>query len=304
MSRFCSTAWRRYAVAVTSLRTIRRTLTSGLLVTLIAGVYAVVRRLPRRLARAIGAGGGSLASLLLRADRRRTEEQLRRIPAEQRPRTRDVFRHLGVCAADACTLPRGREELDRLVRVEGWEFVQARLAAPEGTVWVTGHLGLWELPAVWAAAQGIPVHALFAPIHYRALDRWVRALRRRHGLRVHPPDRRGLRRAVSVLREGGNVAVFIDQRLRGRGTWVPFLGAPAWTTTSAARLAQATGARMALSHCVREPDGRYRVHFGPELEPGLGVEATTADASRLLEHAVRAHPRQWVWMHDRWGATP
>jgi Kdo2-lipid IVA lauroyltransferase/acyltransferase len=274
------------------------------LLALVAGVHAVVRWLPRPLARAMGAAGGVIACGLLGADRRRAERQLRRLPDAERPRPRDVFRHLGVCAADACTLPRGREELDRLVHIEGREFLEERLAAPEGTVWVTGHLGLWELPAVWAAAQGIPLFALFAPIHYRALDRWVRTLRQRHGLHVHPPDRRGLRRAVTILGEGGNVALFIDQRLRGRGTWVPFLGTPAWTTTSAARLAQATGARVALSHCVREPDGSYRVHFGPELDPGQGVDATTAEATRLLEVAVRAHPQQWVWMHDRWGATP
>jgi len=273
-------------------------------VALAAGLHAAVRHLPPRLARAVGAGGGALACALLPADRRRAEAQLRRIPEDRRPTTRAVFRHLGLCAADACTLPRGREQLDALVRVEGRAFLERPLAAPEGTVWVSAHLGHWELPAVWAAAQGVPVHALFAPIHYPALDRWVRGLRRRHGLHVHRTDRRGLRRAVRVLRDGGHVAVLIDQRLRGRGTWVPFLGTPAWTTTSAARLARASGARVALVRCVREPDGRYRIRFGPELDPGLGVEDATAEASRLLERAVREHPQQWVWMHDRWGATP
>ncbi len=284
-------------------RTIRRSLTGALLLSLTAGLHAVVRRLPRRLARGLGAAGGELACALLGTDRRRTARQLRRLPDGGRPRPREVFRHLGICAADACTLPRDPAALDRLVRVEGLETLEQRRAAPEGTVWVSGHLGHWELPAAWAAARGIEVHALFAPIHYPALDRWVRSLRRRHGLLVHRPDRRGLRHAVSVLRSGGHVAVLIDQRLRGRGTWVPFLGAPAWTTTSAARLARAAGARVVLVRCVREPDGCYRVRFGPELDPRLGVEEVTAEASRLLEGAVRAHPQQWVWMHDRWGTA-
>jgi len=270
------------------------------LLTLVATTYHVVRHLPRGLARALGRLGGRIAPIFLRSDARRAAVQLERIAPQDRPSVPEVFTHLGLCVADACTLPTDREALDRLVVVEGEGTLRQRLEASKGTVWITGHVGHWELPAAWAAAQGIRVYALVAPIHYPALDAWVRRLRLRHGIRALLPDRRGLREAHRALERGDHVAFLIDQHLPGRGTSVPFLGSDAWTSTAAARLARAAGVPLGAGRCTRLPDGRYRIAFGPLLPSDGGDDTVTAEISGWIEEAILEHPQQWVWMHDRW----
>jgi len=246
----------------------------------------------------LGRAGGQVARLLLPGLARRAVRHLQRLPPEHRPSVGQVFGHLGVCVADSCTF---RPELaDRWVDVEGMDLLQQRIDATEGTVWVSGHVGHWELPAAWAAARGIAVHAVVAPIHYRPLDRWVRRLRMRHGVRPLDPGPGGLRRAVKVLRDGGHVAVLVDQHVPGRGAWVPFLGDPAWTPTGAARLARLAQVPVGLVSCVRQASGRYRICFGPLLRSDRDGVTVTEDATRAIEEIVRAHPEQWVWMHDRW----
>ncbi len=283
-----------------TIRAVRRRLTGGLLLSLIVALYGTVRRLPRPVARAVGRAGGLVAALVLRADARRTAEQLRRLPAAARPTVARVFAHLGQCAADACTLPRRAADLDALVAVHGRDVLDARLAAERGTVWVSGHLGHWELPAAWAAAHGAEVHVIAAPVHYPAVDRWIRRLRRRHGMRVIHPGRRGLRRAARVLAHGGHVALLIDQRVRGRGTMVPFLGSTAWAPTGAARLARLAGVPIGLVRCWRDAGGGYHIRFGPVIDGVDDPDRVTAELTSLLERALLENPEQWVWMHERW----
>ena len=287
-------------------RSLRRRLTGAFLYALCTSVYGSVRLLPRSLAFWIGAAGGGLAVHLLRGDARRTAHQIRRLPEHERPTVSQVFRHLGLCVAEVCTLPRGRSALERMVTVEGEDLLRERLAAREGTVWVSGHLGNWELPAVWAASRGVPLVVIAAPVHYPALDRWVRSLRERHGLTVLTPGRRDLRRAVQLLRGGGQVAMLIDQRLPGRGISVPYLGSPAWTTTGAARLARAARVPVVLATSLRTGPGRHLIRFGPQhrVEDADEVDRVTERLSRGLEDVVRSRPEQWVWMHDRWSDSP
>ena len=260
--------------------------------------------MPTRLALWVGALGGRLARHLLRADARRAATQLRQLPADRRPSVSAVFRHLGMCAAEACVLPRQPRRLERWVCVEGEELLAERLASDRGTVWVSGHTGNWELPAAWAAARGVPIHVIAAPIHYPNLDRWVNRLRGRHGMRVLRADRAGLRRALHVLRTGGHVGLLIDQRLPGRSLEMPFLGAPARTTTAAARLARAAGVPAVLVTATRERPGLHRIRLGPRLtvDDLAGEHRATARLSRGLEDVIRSRPEQWVWMHDRWEA--
>jgi KDO2-lipid IV(A) lauroyltransferase len=248
----------------------------------------------------MGAAGGRLARWLLRAHARRAGDQLARIPIATRPSVAEVFVHLGTCAAEVCQMPTEAAGFEDLVEVEGLDLIRERMAADQGTVWVSGHVGNWELPPAWAAAQGAEVHALVAPIHYPALDAWVKALRARHGVLPLSGGRHGLREAVQILRGGGHVALLVDQQLRGRGAWIPFLGAPAWTTTAAARLARRAGVPVGIVRCARA-GGRMRIRFGPLLQPPIDPERVTLQISEAIEVAVLEHPEQWVWMHDRWG---
>lgn len=153
----------------------------------------------------------------------------------------------------------------------------------------TAHLGNWELMAA-ALARRVTFSAIAAAPKNSPLIRWL--ARERAALGVRTLSVGQARTAVRRLHAGETVAVFIDQRTRERSRMVPFLGRPAPTPLTFDRLAALSSAPLLLVWTARI-DGVHRI-FAERVTDLEG-------AMHRLEVAVRAHPTQWIWLHDRWG---
>lgn len=141
-----------------------------------------------------------------------------------------------------------------------------------------------------ALAQHITFSAIAAGPKNSPLIRWLAAERAALGVRTLSIGQ--ARTAVRRLQAGETVAVFIDQRTRERSRPIPFLGRPAPTPLTFERLAALSGAPTLLVWTARI-DGVHRI-FAAHIH-------SLEDAMQRLEVAVRAHPTQWIWLHDRWG---
>lgn len=224
--------------------------------------------MPRRLSAACGAGFGRLVSFF------------------QRGR--------GACWADlgrrAAEFACARKWLAAVViEDDAWATFEAARAQGRGVLVATAHLGNWELMAA-ALAQRVDFAAIAAAPKDSPLIRWLAAERAALGVTTLTSGE--ARTAARRLREGGVVAVFIDQRTRERSRPVMFMGRPAPTPLTFERLAAATGAATVLVWTARI-DGVHRVF----AQAVAGLD----DAMAALEAAVEAHPTQWIWLHDRWG---
>ena len=64
------------------------------------------------------------------------------------------------------------------------------------------------------------------------------------------------------------------------------------------------------SRAIRRPDGGFHIDMTPPLDlprdakGRVDVAAGTAMINRVVEGWVREHPEQWLWLHDRWKASP
>lgn len=191
------------------------------------------------------------------------------------------------------------EVVGRVVKVSGWERVEAAWAAGKGILFLTPHLGCFEITAQYYAR-----HRPITVLYRRPKQAWLVPIveaGRGANLKLAPADVSGVRKLLKALRSGEAVGMLPDQVPGvGEGEWVPFFGRSAYTMTLAARLAQ-TGATVLLTYAGRLPYGAgYHQHF---LLPE-GDVTTPAGVNREIERMIRLCPAQYLWGYNRYKGTP
>lgn len=189
---------------------------------------------------------------------------------------------------------------------DGAEHIEAAMASRRGLLFLTPHLGCFEIAAqAYARDFGDrhPMTVLFRPARKAWLQTLVAGARQRPGLRAAPTTLGGVKQLVKALRSGEAVGLLPDQVPPvGMGVWAPFFGRDAYTMTLSARLAQAGDACVLLSWGERLPSGRgYVVHVRPLAEPLADEPAqAAAQINRAMENLVRESPAQYLWSYDRY----
>jgi KDO2-lipid IV(A) lauroyltransferase len=275
-----------------------------------------VRRLPRPVVLRLGR---SLGRLWARLDARHlaiAADNLRRaFPDWDEARVvrtaRGVYAHFGTVILDLLWMQgRTADQLLALADVEGVEHMQRARAAGRGVVAPSSHIGNWEFQAIASAPLIGDVHSIARPLDNPALDRRLVALRTSTGNGVIYKQK-ALSQAIRTIRDGGILAVLIDQNVQDKdGIFVRFFGRPAATTTVAAALALKTGCAIVPGRCTLQANGRYRMVYEPAVEwTGSGrrdedIAGLTQHLTSIIEGWVRETPEQWLWLHRRWKTRP
>ena len=197
--------------------------------------------------------------------------------------------------------------LPKIVRVEGWQHVQAARAAGKGILFLTPHLGCFEITAQYAASHtdATPITVLFRKPRQAWAESILREGRTRIGMNVAPADLSGVRRLIRALKSGESVGLLPDQvPAAGQGVWLPWFDKPAYTMTLAARLAQ-TGAGVIFAFAERLPQGEGFILTcaAPTAPLPLDdLEATTAAINDGLATLIRRCPAQYLWGYNRYKA--
>jgi KDO2-lipid IV(A) lauroyltransferase len=276
----------------------------------------VVRRLPRRATLALGRALGRVYGDLDRRHVAIAATNLRQaFPHWDEHRAlriaRGVYAHFGSVLLDILWLrSRTPDQIRSLIEVRGREHVERARAAGKGALWVTGHLGNWELHGVGHGLFFGPIHVVARPLDNPGLDRRLCEVRTMAGNTVIYKQR-ALAQILRTLRHGGGIAVLIDQNVQaGDGIFVDFFGRKAATTTVAAALAVKTGCALVPCRTELLPDGRYRLTYAPAVEwtPSgnrqADIACLTQRLTAQLEDWVRETPEQWLWLHRRWKTRP
>jgi KDO2-lipid IV(A) lauroyltransferase len=190
---------------------------------------------------------------------------------------------------------------------DGVDHVEAALALGKGVLFLTPHLGCFEVTAQAYALRfgqsGQPMTVLFRPPRQAWLRKVVEASRQRPGLQPAPTTLSGVKQMIKALKKGESVGLLPDQvPPQGMGVMAPFFGRDAYTMTLSVRLAQQTGATVLLAWGERLSWGRgYRVHVQPLTEalPEMLPEAVTA-VNQTMETLVRQCPAQYLWGYARY----
>ena len=191
--------------------------------------------------------------------------------------------------------------------IRGVDCVERAWAAGRGIVFLTPHIGCFEMSVQAAAGRWAPQHGpitiLYRPARQRWLAELMRTARNRPGIAAVPTTLQGVRQMIKALRAGRAVGLLPDQvPPQGQGLWSPFFGAPAYTMTLAARLVQQTGAAVVLARCERLPRGSgYRLHLQDLPEPlAPTLDAAVLQINQAMEQLIRQSPEQYLWGYARY----
>jgi KDO2-lipid IV(A) lauroyltransferase len=273
--------------------------------------------LPRPVARAAGISLGQLVYLLhgklRRVGMRNLElafpEKSRR---ERRQILRGEFTSLGRQLAEVCLFPRyTRGNVSQIVVYDGFENFEHAHALGKGVLYLTAHLGGWELSAFTHSLNGYPLHVVMRGMDNPHLDRFVQRMRTMHGNRAVDKDNfvRGL---LSAMKAGETVGILMDTNMTPpQGVFVDFFSIPACTASGLARIALRTDAAVVPGFTVWDRGlAKYRLRFEPALklirtgDEEADIVANTAMFTKVIEDYVRRYPDQWLWVHRRWKTRP
>jgi KDO2-lipid IV(A) lauroyltransferase len=181
----------------------------------------------------------------------------------------------------------------------GLEHIIAAQARGKGIIFLTPHLGCFEISALYAA-QRVPITVLYRPPKLGWLEGVMRGGRERGQARLAKADIGGVRLLYKALKRGEAVGLLPDQvPSRGEGEWADFFGRPAYTMTLAGRLAESSNATVLIAYSERLPHGEgYVIHVEPLLLDFSVPVPQQVNAA--LERVIRACPAQYLWSYNRY----
>lgn len=190
--------------------------------------------------------------------------------------------------------------------IGNWDLVQAALDAQRGIIFLTPHLGCFEITAQLVATK-VPLTVLYRPPRKEVLKPLIEGARTRANLMLAPANLAGVRMLLKALRQGGPIGLLPDQvPQNGEGVWADFFGKPAYTMTLPAKLQQMSGASIILTYAERLSFGRgYVVRFVPFSEPpGETPQQQARAINAAMEKLIACCPAQYFWSYNRYKTPP
>lgn len=226
--------------------------------------------------------------------------------AEIRAIVSEHCENLGRVVAEYAHLDKMTLGSGKRIEIEGTEHAEAAIAAGKGVMFISGHLGNWEVMPIAAA------HLKYegALVNRPPNNPYVAAFIAKQRAKGSPSEQiakgaAGTRRIFTLLRKGKCIFLLVDQKTY-EGVPAPFFGRDAMTTPAPAALAIKLGSALLPTSCERVNGAHFRVKirppivFTPSGDEDADVLALTKEINARMEAMVRERPSQWLWIHRRW----
>ena len=273
-----------------------------------------LRAMPLPLARKFGRGIGTALYYLLGRYRRVALKNLTLVYGQEKSRAeivrmaREVFQNFGETSVEFVKLPQlSKEETERIAIVDGYEHLAAAMEHKRGILMISGHFGNWEFMSRYITMQGYTLNVVVRDARDPVATKLLADTREGYGVNVLYRGS-SARTIYSLLKKNQMVGILPDQN--AADVFVPFFGFPTGTVNGPAALHLMTKAPILFVWCTRMPDGRFHIVAEPPLlfeatgDRDADITAITAIINARLEARIRENPTQWLWLHDRWKASP
>ena len=225
--------------------------------------------------------------------------------------SKKVFVMLGKNAGDVLRSSRISTlgELNEFLVTEGMENFEKAVARGKGVIFLTCHLGAFDLQITNMALRGLKPNIIGTALQDERLNELLWRYRNAYGAIAIERGKETLR-LFKALKLGGSIAILIDQDTKVKSRFVDFFGMPAATPVGASILAMKTGAAVIPTYIYLGEDHLQHMVVLPEIElvttgdDEQDMVTNTQNYTRFIEKVIREHPEQWVWMHERWKTKP
>jgi len=195
----------------------------------------------------------------------------------------------------------------RIKEVHGESAARDALAKGKGIIFLSPHLGAWEIINPYLAAH-YPMVIMYRPAKRAYLNEFIYSARKRCGNTMVPTDISGVKALYRALNEGKTVGLLPDQDPGNNGgEFAPFFNIPTLTMTLVSRLAQKNQTPIFLIYAERLGIGKgYRIEFIPASTLLADKDPLTATSAlnTELENCIRKIPDQYQWGYKRFKRNP
>ena len=264
-------------------------------------IFRLLSFLPLPLLHAIGSVLGWAVYFCSSKYRRRLQENIRQAGFDDQ-----LFAAVAEAGKNMLELPfiwcASPARVLKSVSVDSWDVVEAAIHAKRGIIFMTPHLGCFEISAQVAASK-LPLTVMYRPPRQEALKPLIEDARARHNLSLAPANLSGVRSLFRVLKKNGAIGILPDQvPQNGEGVWADFFGKPAYTMTLPAKMQEMTGAAIILAFAERLPRGQgYRMQFQSfTMEAELTQEQQVRAINTAMEKLIALCPAQYFWSYNHY----
>ncbi|MED5389095.1 MAG: LpxL/LpxP family Kdo(2)-lipid IV(A) lauroyl/palmitoleoyl acyltransferase [Pseudomonadota bacterium] len=274
------------------------------------GLFWLIGQLPWNVLLATGRGIGHLAWRLAKRRSHIARTNIRLcFPELSASEQEDLAKRSVISTGEAILEMAGsfsnhRIDLDKRLVIKGMEHIERAQAAGQGVLLLGMHFNSIDVGSR-LLGYVLDFHAVYRPNDNLVIDRLINQGRGNY-LKGNVP-RSDIRQMIRLLRQGDILWYAPDQDYgTAHAVFVPFFGIPAATITATSRIAKMGKAAVIPTAHYRLPGGRYEIEFGPALDnfPCGDDEADTARINQTIEHYVRKHPEQYLWVHKRFKHQP
>ena len=220
---------------------------------------------------------------------------------------RRTYRNYARLWADFVRIPTlSPEQIRGKLITDRWPYVDEILARGKGLIFVTLHMGNWDLAAGACAHRGYRFNVIAERFQNPWIDRLVNETRQALNLQVVFEDRP--LEAFRALKRNEILALLLDVPGE-KGVGVPFLGESAALPAGPARLALRSGAGIITLGFYKQGGDTLYAHVPPPIIPAptgdeeRDVENLTAQLAANFRPMIKANADQWYLFRDLWRAA-
>lgn len=237
------------------------------------------------------------------------------IPSLTRPQRKQivkgVWENLGRTVGELPHLSRLQENTPSGpgFEVQGGEYLEEQARRGGSVLFVSGHIGNWEMLPPGVARHGAPFASFYRAAGNPLIDDMIRKLRDAAMAPTPMPlfakGARGAREALVYVAKGGRLGMLVDQKMND-GVEARFFGQPAMTAPALAAMALRYRCPVIPGYVERLGPARLRIVVEPPMTlPDTGdkqrdLETLVQMVNDRLESWIRRKPESWLWLHRRW----
>jgi len=184
------------------------------------------------------------------------------------------------------------------------EIIDELIKNGKKVVWVSGHIGNWELLPFYFSLKGYKISVLARRLYDDRLNERLEKFRKKMGVNViyREEEKTGFQ-LVRALKRDDIVGFLVDQNIKNvESIESPFLGIPSTTPSGFARIAMDFSLPVIVGVNIRIKPFRFKILISDPIFPeGKTEKEMVDDVNSILTDFIKLSPEQWMWMHRRWG---
>ncbi len=196
------------------------------------------------------------------------------------------------------------EDLAEQVTFENREMVDNYLSQNRPIIFISAHLGNWEIGAASLADLVTPITSIYKGLENNAFNPYLLEARSRH--RLNLVEKNGaIKHLARALKNNQCVSLLIDQSSNQKyGVKVNFFTHPTYHNYIAAQLSRKYNAPIIALYIYTDDEENYTIRFEEPIIVKGDDEQSIIDATQAqvdtLEKTIRDNPKFWFWCHKRW----